>query len=79
MEVSGQLHAPAALPLGMSPPLQIPLVNVMSVMDELRIANVKAEVKQMIKDQESKHDQNLYTIATSWGTTLIICVIFLCI
>jgi hypothetical protein len=47
MEMSGQLHAPAALPPGMSPSLQVPLVNVMSVMDELRIASAKAEVKQM--------------------------------
>jgi hypothetical protein len=62
-------------------PLKIPLVNVMSDMDELRIASVKAEeVEGMIKDQELKHNQNLYTIATSWGTTLgIICIILLCI
>jgi hypothetical protein len=49
-------------------PLQIPLVNVMFEMDELRITSVKVEeVNKMIKDQDTKYNQKLYMIATSWG------------
>jgi hypothetical protein len=37
-------------------------------MDEL---SMKAdEIQQIIKGQKLKHDQNLYLLATSWGTTL---------
>jgi hypothetical protein len=62
-------------------PLHVPLVNIMSNMDELRVASMRAdEVQQMIKDQEAKHEQNLYMIATSWGTTLgVIFVMTMCI
>jgi hypothetical protein len=53
-------------------PLHVPLANVMSNMDDLRVASMKAEeIEQMIKDQEAKHNQNLYLMATSWGTTLV--------
>jgi hypothetical protein len=38
-------------------PLHAPLVNVMSSVDDLRIASLKAEeVQQLIKEQEIKHD-----------------------
>lgn len=62
-------------------PLQIPLVNVMSNIDDLRVASMRAdEVQQMIKDQETKHERNLYMMATSWGSTLgVIFVTILCI
>jgi hypothetical protein len=52
-------------------PLQAPMVNVMSSMDDLKIASVKVdEVEQLIKEQEVKFDKNFYKMATSWGTTL---------
>jgi hypothetical protein len=62
-------------------PLHIPLVNVMSNMDELRLASMKAdEIQQMIKDQELKHDQNPYLMATSCRTALgTVCVMIICI
>jgi hypothetical protein len=62
-------------------PLHIPLVNIMSNTDELRLASIKAdEIQRMIKDQESKQNDNLYLMATSWGTTLgTICLIITCI
>jgi hypothetical protein len=41
-------------------PLHTPLVNVMSSVDDLRIASVKAdEIQQMIRAQETEHSQNL--------------------
>ena len=49
-------------------PLHIPLVNIMSSTDDLRVASMKAEeVQQLIKERESRDSQNLYVIATSWG------------
>jgi hypothetical protein len=52
-------------------PLLIPLVNVMSSKDELRVASMKADaIQQIITDRESEYDQNLYLMVTSWGTTL---------
>jgi hypothetical protein len=62
-------------------PLHIPLVNVMSSIDDLRIASRKTEeVQQMIEDQERKQSQNLYMIATSWGSVVgVICTIVMCI
>jgi hypothetical protein len=50
-------------------------------MDDLRVASMKAEeIEQMIKNQETKHNQNLYLMATSWGTTLLtIFVVITCI
>jgi hypothetical protein len=61
--------------------LHVPLVNIMSSVDDLRVASKKTEeVQQMIKDQEIKLTQNFYMVATSWGTTLtIICIIIMCI
>ena len=61
-------------------PLQVPLVNVMSNMDDLRVASMRAdEVQEMIKDQETKHERNLFMMATSWGSTLgVIFVTILC-
>jgi hypothetical protein len=61
--------------------LQVPLVNIMSNMDDLRVASLKAdEIEQTIKDQELKHNQNLYLMATSWVRTLgTICMIIICI
>jgi hypothetical protein len=62
-------------------PLHVPLVNIMSSVDDLRVASMKTEeVQQMIKDQEIRHNQNFYMVATSWGSTLaIICIIIICI
>jgi hypothetical protein len=52
-------------------PLHTPLVNVMSSVDDLRIASVKAdEIEQMIRKQEAEYDQGIYRIATSWWTIL---------
>jgi hypothetical protein len=64
-------------------PLHAPLVNVMSSVDDLRIASINAEeVQQLIKEQEFKHDQNLYNMMTSkWsilGTTSLIFMFILC-
>jgi hypothetical protein len=63
-------------------PLHTPLVNVMSSVDDLRIASIKAEVQQLIKVQEFKQDQNLYNMMTSrWtilGTTSLIFMCMLC-
>jgi hypothetical protein len=62
-------------------PLHVPLVNIMSSIDDLRVAGMKVvEVEQLIKKQKLKSDQNFYNIATSWGTAfgmsslLIICI-----
>jgi hypothetical protein len=62
-------------------PLHAPLVNVMSSADDLRIASMKAdEVQQLIKQQEQKHSQYLYAVATSWGSVFgAICLFFMCI
>jgi hypothetical protein len=62
-------------------PLHVPLVNIMSSIDDLRIASRKTEaVQQMIKEQELKNNQHLYMVATSWGSAFgIICVITICI
>jgi hypothetical protein len=52
-------------------PLQVPLVNIMSSMDELRVASMKVEdVENLIKEQERKANQNLYVAATSRGAVL---------
>jgi hypothetical protein len=52
-------------------PLQVPLVNILSSVDELKVASMKAEdVEQLIKEQERKINQNLYVVATSWGAVL---------
>jgi hypothetical protein len=53
----------------------------MSNMDDLTVASMKAEeIEQMIKDQEIKHNQHLYLMATSWGTTLVtILIVTTCI
>jgi hypothetical protein len=51
--------------------LHIPLVNIMSHTDELRVATMTAdEIQRMIKIQVSKQNDNLYLMATSWGTAL---------
>jgi hypothetical protein len=62
-------------------PLKIPLANIMSSVDDLRVASVKAEeIQPMIKEQETKYNENLYMVATSWGSAFgIICIIFICI
>jgi hypothetical protein len=50
-------------------PLKIPLANIMSFVDDLRIASVKGEeLQQIIKKQETKYNENLYMVATSWGS-----------
>jgi hypothetical protein len=64
-------------------PLHTPLVNVMSSVDDLRMASLKAEeIQQLIKEQEIKHNQNIYNMITSkWsilGTTSVIFMIILC-
>jgi hypothetical protein len=42
-------------------PLNVPLSNVLSSIDDLRIASVKAEeIRQLIKEQELKNDQKMY-------------------
>jgi hypothetical protein len=52
-------------------PLHVPLVNVMSTVDDLSIASIKVnEAQQMIREQEENHGQNLYAIATSWRSIL---------
>jgi hypothetical protein len=52
-------------------PLQVPLVNIMSSIDDLRVASMKVDdVQNLIKEQESKYNQSFYMIATSWGTAL---------
>jgi hypothetical protein len=62
-------------------PLKIPLANIMYSVDDLRIASIKAEeIQQMIKEQEVKYSENLYMVATSWGSAIgIICIILICI
>lgn len=62
-------------------PLPIPRVYAMSSADDLWIAGMKTEeVQQMIKDQEMEHNQNLYMVATSWGSALgTVCIIIACI
>jgi hypothetical protein len=64
-------------------PLHTPLANVMSSVDDLRIASVKVdEIQQMIKEQETEHNKKLYDIATSWwsilSTVIIIIMFILC-
>jgi hypothetical protein len=63
-------------------PLHIPLVNIMSSIDDLRLAGIKTEeMQQIIKDQEKKHDEHAYMIATTWGSafgTIIIIVMCIC-
>jgi hypothetical protein len=61
--------------------LHIPLVNVMSTVDDLRVASVKTdEVQQMIREQELRHSQNLYAVATSWWSILgTMSLFFMCI
>jgi hypothetical protein len=64
-------------------PLHAPLVNAMSSVDDLRIASIKAEeVQQLIKEQELKHNQNLYNMMTSrWsvlGTASLIFMLVFC-
>jgi hypothetical protein len=52
-------------------PLHTPLVNVMSSVDDLGIASVKAdEIRQMIREQETEYSQNLYKMTTSWWSVL---------
>jgi hypothetical protein len=60
--------------------LQLPLENIISSVDDLRVAIVKVdEIQDMIKGQELKHSQNLYMIATSWGSVIgSICMFILC-
>jgi hypothetical protein len=62
-------------------PLHIPLVNIMSSMDDLRLASKKTEeVQQLIREQEGKQNQSFLKAAISWTTILtIICVIIVCI
>jgi hypothetical protein len=61
-------------------PLNTPLVNVMSSIDDLRVTSVKAdEIQQLIKEQEFKLNQNLYNMATSWGSVFgILCFLLMC-
>jgi hypothetical protein len=65
-------------------PLHVPLVNIMSSIDDLRIASKKTEVQQMIKEQETKSNQKFYMVATSWGSAIgtafiiLICVCCSC-
>jgi hypothetical protein len=62
-------------------PFHISLVNIMSSIDDLRLAGIKTEeMQQIIKDQEKKHNEHMYMIATSWGSAFgIICMIAICI
>jgi hypothetical protein len=61
--------------------LHTPLVNIMSSIDDLRVSSLRIEdVQQLIKDQESKINQNMYTVATSWVSILgAICLFVICI
>jgi hypothetical protein len=68
-------------------PLQTPLVNVMSSIDDLKFASMKVdEIQQLLKEQKMEHEQKLYKVITSqWsilGTVslllLIICICCCC-
>jgi hypothetical protein len=64
-------------------PLHTPLVNVMSSVDDLRIASIKVdEVQKLIKEQEIKHEQKLHDMMTSgWsilGTISFFTMLILC-
>jgi hypothetical protein len=68
-------------------PLHTPLVNVMSSIDNLKFASMKAEkIQQLIREQRVKHEQKLYNFMTSqWsilGTVslflLVICICCCC-
>jgi hypothetical protein len=61
-------------------PLQIPLVNVMSNIDDLRVASMRADqVLETIKEQETKREQNFYMMATSCGSTIGMMILCTCL
>jgi hypothetical protein len=62
-------------------PLHVPLMNILSSVDDLRIASVKAdEMKQLIKEQELKNSLSLFVSVTSWGTVFgVICLFIVCL
>jgi hypothetical protein len=52
-------------------PLHIPLVNIMSSVDDLRTISKKTEeVQELIRDQETKHNEKFYMVTTSWGNSI---------
>jgi hypothetical protein len=64
-------------------PLHKPLVNIMSSADDLRIASLKEdEIQQLLQEQELKHNQNQYNMATSWwsilGTSSLLIMLVCC-
>jgi hypothetical protein len=66
-------------------PLHTPLINVMSSIDELKYASMKADkIQQLLKEQKVKLDQKLYNIMTpQWyilGSLflLVICICCYC-
>jgi hypothetical protein len=59
-------------------PFHIPLVNVMSSADDLRIASVKVnEIHEIISEQEQKFNQDSYNIVTSkWSIVKTLTLFF---
>jgi hypothetical protein len=51
--------------------LDVPLENLMSSVDDLRVTSIKIdEIQEIVKEQEKKRSQNLYMIATTWSSVV---------
>ena len=58
-------------------PLQIPLTNILSSMEDLKIASVKIdEIQELINTEKAKQYEHFKILTTTWGTIVLTIVIF---
>ena len=58
-------------------PLQKPLTNILSTVEDLKIASVKIdEIQELINAEKAKQYEHFKILTATWGTTVITIVIF---
>jgi hypothetical protein len=63
-------------------PLQKPLTNILSSVEDLNLASIKiSEVQQMIEKEQARKSENFKVLATTWGSvvlTIIVLIVIIC-
>ena len=59
-------------------PLQKPLTNILSAVEDLNLSSVKIEeIQDLIADEKAKRFERFKVLSTTWGTVVLTIVIFI--